>query len=202
LDAEPGYEDHPAGFDIDNGFLDHYDCRKSIYWALFSGALGHTYGCHPIWQKYQRGTAGITSVRTDWRDALNFPGSGQMRHARALIESRPYFSRVPDQSLIVGEPLQGSRHVRACRDESGSFAFVYIPTQSKVEIDLGPLSGSELTAYWFDPRSGVADLIDRMPRTPSRMFETPHGGPDWVLVLDDASKNYARPGEAVFDSRE
>ena len=50
LDGEPGYEDHPSGFKVENGYLNDYDVRKFAYWALFAGAHGHTYGCHDIWQ--------------------------------------------------------------------------------------------------------------------------------------------------------
>ncbi len=55
IDAEPGYEDHPSAFDLNNGYLDDYDVRKALYWSLFSGACGHTYGCHDIWQMWQEG---------------------------------------------------------------------------------------------------------------------------------------------------
>lgn len=41
MDAEAGYEDHPAGFNLENGYLDDYDVRKALYWALFAGAHGH-----------------------------------------------------------------------------------------------------------------------------------------------------------------
>ena len=82
LDAEPGYEDHPAGFNIDNGYLDDYDCRKSLYWALFAGAHGHTYGCHPIWQMWQTGRTPLSVCRRAWYEALHLPGSAQMQHAK------------------------------------------------------------------------------------------------------------------------
>ena len=32
MDAEPGYEDHPNGFKVENGYLDAYDVRKAAYW--------------------------------------------------------------------------------------------------------------------------------------------------------------------------
>src|SRR5262245_53766074 len=37
LDAEPGYEDHPAEFNAKNGYLDDYEVRKFAYWAVFAG---------------------------------------------------------------------------------------------------------------------------------------------------------------------
>jgi hypothetical protein len=55
VDGEPGYENHPAGFNLDNGRLDAADVRRFAYWSLFAGACGHTYGCHDIWSFYEPG---------------------------------------------------------------------------------------------------------------------------------------------------
>jgi hypothetical protein len=202
MDDEAGYEEHPAGFNIDNGYLDAYDCRKSLYWALFAGAMGHTYGCHPIWQKYQSGQLGITSVRTDWRDALNLPGSGQMQHGAALVKSRPYFSRIPDQNLIIGEPGFGSKHVQATRDEDGRFAMIYAPCPMSLKVNLSDMVGARFVAHWFDPRTGASDLIEKFERVQTKVFEVPYGGPDWVLVIDDESLNYPPPGSRALTSHE
>ena len=35
-----------------------------------------------------------------WTEALDQPGAAQMRHARALLESRPYLTRVPDDTAV------------------------------------------------------------------------------------------------------
>ena len=51
MDAEPLYEDHPVCFDAKSyGTSNAYDVRQFAYLDLFSGAFGHTYGCHDIWQ--------------------------------------------------------------------------------------------------------------------------------------------------------
>jgi hypothetical protein len=195
LDAEPGYEDHPAGFNIDNGHLDDFDCRKAIYWATFAGACGHTYGCHPIWQFWQPGRNPLSYCRTHWEDALHLPGSGQMQWCRALLESRPYLARVPDQSLIASENKPGTHHARATRDAAGTYAMVYCPLYNKVTVDVSKLSGTTLAAHWYDPRDGTATRLPDVDRAQGKVeFQPPHGGPDWVLVLDDASKRYGRPG--------
>ena len=39
LDGEPGYEDHPAGFKKENGYLGALDARKAAYWAVFAGRM-------------------------------------------------------------------------------------------------------------------------------------------------------------------
>jgi hypothetical protein len=199
LDGEPGYEDHPAGFKKENDYLTEYDTRKAAYWALFAGACGHTYGCHDIWQMWEPGREPITWARTPWREALHLPGAGQVQHARRLIESRPFLSRIPDPSLLASDAGAGGEHVRATRDDDGSYAFVYLPTGRPVCVDLRKLSGDPLVAHWYDPRTGAWQSIGAFPRSGEREFAPPTSGAgsDWILVLDDAARGYpaSSPGE-------
>lgn len=182
LDAEPGYENHPASFDPENGYLDAYDCRKSLWWALLAGACGHSYGCHDIWQMWQPGRAAVSWARTSWKEALDFPGAQQMQHAKNLLLSRPYETRVPDQTLVTDNGT-GTRRNAAARDENGRYAFIYIPMQGEVKLDLSSLATPHLNASWFDPRNGTSQCIGNIARDTS-VLQTPVGGPDWVLVLD------------------
>lgn len=187
LDAEPGYEDHPSGFDAKNGYLDDYNVRKAAYWAVFAGACGHTYGCHDIWQFLDPARfAPITTPRTPWREALKLPGAGQMQHLRALVESRPFLKLVPDQGLIAGDPGDGPAHVQAARAEDGSYAYVYVPNGQSVTVRMGVLAGTQHDAHWYDPRTGAWHEIGRAPSTETRSFSPPTPGvwTDWVLVLD------------------
>jgi len=196
MDAEPGYEDHPNGFKVENGYLDAYDVRKSAYWDLFAGAHGHTYGCHDIWQFLDTGRFPAVSVaRTPWREATQLPGAGQMQWARKLIESRPFLSRIPDQALLLSDPGTGGDHVQATRDKEGAYAFVYIPSGKPVTVDLSRLSGQTISAQWYDPRTGAATAIGTFPQGQAQEFTPPPDGPDWVLVLDDAAQAFATPGQ-------
>jgi hypothetical protein len=194
MDAEPAYEDHPSGFDLNNGYLDDYDVRKGLYWALFAGAFGHTHGCHDIWQMWEEGRTPVTFARTPWRQALDLPGAGQVQHARALLESRPFLTRVPDQSLIVSDPGTGTHHVRATRDADGSYAMLYLPSNNPVTVDLGKLSGDRIAVTWFDPRTGESRPAGEVRGGGPREFTPPAVWPDWVLVLDDAARKYPTPG--------
>lgn len=193
MDGEPAYEDHPSQFNIEHGYIEEYDNRKSLYWALFAGAHGHTYGCHPIWQFFTLGRHPKSYCRHTWAEAMHLPGSGQMQHARALLESRPFLSRIPDQSLIVGDPGEGTHHARATRDAEGSYALVYFPTLRTLTIDLSKLSGKQLNAHWYDPRTGAWHRVGRLENSGPRAFTPPQIWPDWVLVLDDAAANYPAP---------
>lgn len=119
-----------------------------------------------------------------------------MHHLRALMESRPFLTRVPDQSLIVGAAGDGARHVHATRDASGSYAMLYVPTAGQtVTVDSSELSGKRLKAWWYDPRTGKATALKDDFLVGGKLeFTTPAEGPDWVLVLDDAAKRYPKPG--------
>jgi Protein of unknown function (DUF4038)/Putative collagen-binding domain of a collagenase len=201
LDGEPGYEDHPAGFKAANGYLDAYDARKAAYWALFAGACGHAYGCHDIWQFLGPKRPPVTAARTPWREAKDLPGAGQMRHARALLESRPLLIRVPDQSLLKSDPGRGTDHFRATRAEDGSYAFIYSASGKPFTVDLEKLSGDRLRASWYDPRMGTSSPIGSLLRAGTREFRPPSQGKgnDWVLVLDDEAKGYSEPGTLALE---
>ena len=36
-----------------------------------------------------------------WTEAIDQPGAGQMQYGRALMESRPFLTRIPDPDVIV-----------------------------------------------------------------------------------------------------
>ena len=195
LDGEACYEDHPINWKPENGWFDDYDVRKTAYWSVFAGACGHTYGCHDIWQFLSDARPPVSSARTPWRKALGFPGSSQVGYLRKLIESRPFFHRVPDQSLIAGDTLKGTDHIQACRGDDGSYAFVYSASGKQFTVDLSKLTCERLHTWWFDPRTGAATDAGDLARDGKKDFTPPSSGRgnDWVLVLDDAARKYNMP---------
>ncbi len=192
LDGEPCYEDHPINWNPENGWFGEHDVRQAAYWSVFAGACGVTYGCHDIWQFWEPGRDPISAARTPWREALSLPASSQMRHLRALLESRPYFTRIPDQNPLVGAP----EGVRATRDADGAYLFVYTPDGAPFTVRMDAVDGAESRAWWFDPRTGEASEIGLFQTTGPREFTAPTQGAadDWVLVLDSAERGFGRPG--------
>ena len=119
IDGEPLYEDHPISFNAKrNGHSIAADVRRPLYWNLFTGACGHTYGHHSVWQMWSPERRPINDPLLPWYEAIDQPGAGQMQHGRRLIESRPILTRIPDDSIIVdrprrhGRPRRGSLSVR------------------------------------------------------------------------------------------
>jgi len=194
LDGEPGYEDHPDRFKPENGYLDQHDVRRFLWWDLFAGACGHTYGCHDIWQFFGPGRAPITAARTPWRQAITLPGAGQMRHARRLLEARPFLERVPDQAIIAAGQSDGYAHLQATRASDGSWGAVYFAEGTPATIYLGRFAGP-VRAAWYDPRTGASQVIGEYPAQETARFTPPSSGrgQDWVLVLDVVARGFALP---------
>ena len=212
VDGEGGYEGIADGL-VPGLTITTHDVRRIAYSAIFAGAAGYTYGGHGVWgyrtaapppttpKKLPAGTPERHGPAPPWKQALQLPGASQMQYLRALIESRPMLARIPDQWLIANDPLGTTERIEACRASDGSYAFIYTATGKKLKIRLidGPypkLSGKTIRAYWYDPRQGTSTAIPEFEKTGFHDFTPPSSGPgnDWVLVLDDASKNFPAPG--------
>jgi len=193
LNGEPGYENRPEG-----------DCpawhlRLEAYWSVFSGGFGFTYGAHKVWQ-----------FDPGWKETLDLPGARQMRYLRALMESRPPRDRVPDAKIITSSAGSLNKNsptrIAATQARNGDFAFVYTPQGNPIRLDMSKLSGKTAKVWWYSPRDGTCH--DESGGTTSRSFGqyptrgtrtfTPPGrrgtGHDWVLVLDNAARQFAAPG--------
>ncbi len=201
LDGEPCYEDHPISpwpsWTPEKGYFRDHDVRKAAYRSVFAGACGVTYGHHSIWQFYDPAKRlPVNHPWCDWVTALDRPAAGQMGHLRRLMESRPYFTRMPDQTLLPDGPGEGASYAVATRDSAGQSLLVYLPGVRPIRVRLDSLTGDTLRAWWFDPRSGQAQLEADFAAVGERSFTPPAGGPDWVLVVDDAAAGFAAPGAA------
>lgn len=196
VDGEPRYEDHPVDWKPEKGWFDDFDVRQAAYWSMLSGAAGHTYGNHNIWQFYEKGRKPISSARTPWKDALEQPGSEQMGYMKDLFESRPWQKLTPDQSLITVHDTS-KHHVRAARAEDGSFIMVYMPGGEPTRVDLTKIADRNVNAWWYNPGNGAAARIGKFKNGHVKEFDPPgesFTGNDWVLVLDAAGKGFDPPG--------
>ncbi|MBB3113341.1 hypothetical protein FHS18_005453 [Paenibacillus phyllosphaerae] len=189
LDAEPCYEDLPIGFKPENGYFDAVDVRKAAYYAMLSGAFGHTYGHHSVWSMCDGHYATVkfnepgTFFIMSWKEALHRPGAEQMRHVAALFQSRNLLDLVPDQSLISGN-LEGISYRVAARGRD--YAYIYCPNGLYVNVVMGKIEGQSAEASWFNPRDGSYVVAGRCPNEGIRRFTAPASGRDndWVLCLD------------------
>jgi len=196
LDGEPIYEDTPDGVwlvkNTDGPRAGAAAVRRKAYWAVFAGACGHTYGHNDVYsfcdpahpQRSSRLPQG--SGRHDWRTAIDAEGAAQMKHLRRLIESGPYFDRMPDPSLVVPPNATGPDYVAACRASDARYALAYFPSGRPATLRTFLLRGPRLAAHWYDPRTGERHDLPPIEVAPWKTaeFEPPAADQDWVLVLE------------------
>lgn len=158
--------------------------RKQAYWCMLGGGMGHAYGS-PNW-----------NMPANWREVLELPGANSLKHLRALLASRPWWKLVPDVDNVVtvegrGDFATNDYAVTALADD-GSFALSFLPSKRALTTDLTKLTGSRLSARWFNPRTGESTFIGEFSDKKRHVFDPPNEG-DWVLVLDDAAKRHPAP---------
>ena len=189
IDGEPSYEGIPQGLhDPSEPYWNENDARRYAYWSVFAGAFGFTYGHSAVMQMYKPGDVSPAyGVREYWTEALNAPGATQMKYLKNLILSKLFLERVPDQSLIAWG--QGKRYDYQAATRGNDYAFVYTYNGREINVAMGKIEGSSITASWYNPRNGQTTFIDTVENRGTRSFHPPgeiQEGNDWVLVLESA----------------
>ncbi len=201
FDGEPRYEGYPVSRKPElYGWFYDADVRQAAYWCLFSGGFGYTYGCHSIWQFLVPERKPISYAKNNWYDAVDLPGAWDMIYVRMLMESRPMLSRKPEQKLILNEYMPETDYAVATKGEG--YAFIYIPTGLSIDVNLKKLDFKKVKAWWFNPRTGEVKEIGNFDAEKHKRLNPPSAGLgiDFILVLDDAEKNFDKPGEKRFIS--
>lgn len=199
LDGEPRYESIVVGFYFKGNPPSHRftddDSRQAAYWSLLAGACGHTYGNNNIWQMWQPGRGGAIDANIPWYEAIDHPGAFQMGHIRKLYESKPFTKLEPAQNMIVDGPKTGAAKICALLANDGSFAFVYSSQGEKFTIDSGRIKSRSVKESWYDPRYGVTYELHTTDNQGFQTYTPPTSGlgQDWILILEDANKNYPTP---------
>ncbi|HLF33820.1 MAG TPA: glycoside hydrolase family 140 protein [Cyclobacteriaceae bacterium] len=187
MDGEPRYEDHPVQFRPgEYGWFDDFDTRQAAYWSMMTGACGHTYGNHNIWQMWTVDRKPVSWARTEWKRAIHAPGSWQVGFMKSFFEKYPWQDMIPDQSLILNfNPRSGEYQVSMISKDQ-RIIFAYTPYGKPLKVDTGRLKPGKFTAAWFNPRDGKYLPVGNFNARPNHEF-TPHSigrGSDWVLVLE------------------
>lgn len=175
-----------------------WQVRQQAYQTVFAGAFGHTYGHERVF--------GFGHDGVKWKEFLDTHGARSMTNLALLMRSftpGEFGSRVPDQSLIDGEPGKPGRlesdAIVALRTAARRKAVFYTANGRPVRARLEQLHPDVRYAHWFDPRRGgwlhssavrdylvaFAQDVKAGPGAAVREFVPPtHGaGQDWVLML-------------------
>ncbi len=195
LDFEPMYE-----------FIRDYATsavvRHIIWWNVFEGAFGTSYGHGGIWHF---GTYNHVGGSWVWKHPDNYKSTvaKQIGVLKKLLSCRPGASRMPDlDPLDPSTRFEHHNRIYCLRDVERTYLMVYTPNGANVKIRIDRLAGSRYHAWWYNPRSGdVIDLGTSANTGASVTFDPPderganYTDTDWVLILDDAACKYPKPGD-------
>lgn len=176
--------------------------RRQAYWTVLSGGIvGHIFGNCPIWGFNAPSSSSFCAAGT-WQSQLSSAGSSTLAYMGRLFASRAFYKLVPDQehSVLTGGYQSGTTYAAASRASDGSSIIAYIPTSRTVTINLTQIAGTSARAWWFNPRTAAATLINTYPTSGATTF-TPPDTNDWVLVLDNASLNLPAPGTSLISPK-
>lgn len=191
IDGEPMYEEHPKCFNAKElGYSEATDIRKIMYWNVFAGAAGQTYGCHAVWQMYDLDKQPVNAPLKPWHKSLDLEVANQVKHLKNLMLSRSYFERVPDQSLVAEAQVDDEFFIASTRSRDGKYAFFYFPTGKSTSINLSEMNGEAFLMTWYDPRTGVEIKAENILQKGTKILVSPPSsgrGNDWVLILDSVA---------------
>jgi len=193
LDGEPIYEEIPQGLhDADEPLWQAADVRRYAYWSVFAGSCGHTYGHNAIMQFVRPGVGGAYFADGDkkpWWKAMDDDGFNQMQYLKQLILSLPYFTRIPDQSIVLDN---GRRYERLAATRGDDYLLVYNYTGREMRVDLRKVSGERKNVWWMNAANGRLAYLgcyDSKPTT-FRPHSSDDSPVDGVLIAIDAKKDY------------
>lgn len=98
--------------------------------------------------------------------------------------SKPYFDRVPDQSLVAD---QGEKYNYIAATRGENYAFFYDYTGRLFSVNMGKIAGSKVKATWYNPKDGSKTSIGSFVNKGVQRFDPPGEeaeGNDWVLILE------------------
>jgi hypothetical protein len=186
INLEPPYEDHLAYQSRQPH--DAHSVRRALYWSLLvSPTAGVTYGGHGIWG-WDDGSGPPTGhpntgTALPWQQALNLPGAEQLTHLMSLMRSIDWWRLCPAPELLAEQPgaTSSSKFVAVAATDNHDLIVIYTPFETCIELHSDALP-NDLSALWFDPRTGERTSISLEADQGRYRLQTPGAG-DWVLVL-------------------
>ena len=186
FDGEPSYENIPHGLhDSAEARWAANDVRRYAYWEVFAGGCGFTYGNNSVMQFYRRGYKDMSfGANKNWDEELNTPGAGQVQYLKALMLSKSYFDRVPDQTLIANN---GEKYNRVMATRGKGYAMFYVYNAKAFKVLMSKLNFKPAKATWFSPIDSQVIPVKNYTYATQKTFDPPGekgDGNDWVLILE------------------
>lgn len=181
MDFEPYY--------TKNGQTTH-EARAAIYWGIFSGGFGTSYGSWNLWHCGDRNDLAPFYIPDGFYEGFGT----QIGCLGKLLNSKPMLLRQPNQNVLFENHTTGLDRILACSSTDKSYAMVYSPKGEPFTVNLSCIEGKKVYWFWFNPRNGKSTESGSLKKKfPSRQFTPPtkggrFTGNDWVLVMTNSKK--------------
>jgi hypothetical protein len=177
--------------------------RSQVRWqawvSFLRGAAGYAYGASAVWQFFDPNDAACCGVdrlnSRPWNghsaiEALQYPGSEDMRRLRLFLEEVEWWTLRPGQDLVrlegAADEPDPLRRLH-CAANPGHRYVVYVPEGNGGKRLGLLLDGAAIRAVWFNPRDGTrVDVSESARRAGARRGWLSPPVPDendWVLSL-------------------
>ena len=204
LDGEPIYEDHPVSFDAKKyGHSISADVRRPVV----LGPVRRRDGPHlrpslgladvggrpgPDQQPAAAVDRGDRPARSGPDAARARARSSRARSSRGCPTTPSWLPGPCPPACLAQGAIASPEHATG----AGATPWCTPPVGRPFAVRMNAVTGPRVIAWWFNPRDGRATRIGTFANTGERTFTPPDPGEmlDWVLVLDDAGRNYPPPG--------
>lgn len=142
INLEPWYE----------GILDNFGAQEQRYafWTcILSGAKGHTYGAHGIWQMstknddYQNHWG-----HSNWEEAANFKGAEQLGKAKKFLEKFAWWHLTPCLEIISPHWTKSDTDGAVAAHIENKYIFIYLPKININDLCFLNLDGFTSGTLW------------------------------------------------------
>lgn len=148
INLEPWYEGILGNFD-------EYYQRVAFWLCVLSGAKGHTYGAHGIWQMADNDGFMAHWGKSDWRKSISFSGAEQLGKSVKFLQNYHWWEIAPAFKIINNSWSISNPSGPVTAAIRKSCVFIYFPDiemKASYSITL-PGEDENYDILWIDPRS-------------------------------------------------
>lgn len=126
INMEPWYEGILGNFG-------DFEQRYAFWLCILSGAKGHSYGAHGIWQMSKKGENFMKHWGdSNWQKALNFKGAKQLGLAKKFLEKYEWWKLESCFEKITPHWTKNNVYLPVAARIEGRHLFIYIPRVGEV----------------------------------------------------------------------
>ncbi len=173
INLEPWYEGIHGNFD-------EYWQRKAFWICMLSGASGHGYGAHGVWQKENGDNFMGHWGKSNYSSSLSYKGAGQIGKGLTFLSKLSLQKIVPDQKLISPQFSKDKLNYPICAKILDKY-IVYFPGEAERKFILNLSNKYKLT--WINPEDWK---IINVEKTAGEYTIDPdsHGAKDKLLLIE------------------